>query len=252
MRRMGVWGVAAVLWSVVGSAWAAAPSPEGPLRGKVGDWVTYRLVGENGHASFWRMALVSEARDNHGRDAVWLEMEIGETAELAAPLARMTMLVARNAADPHQAVTRLWIAVGFERPQEVSPEALGGYFLPPLPSLRPPPPGGDVQVRTVGRRPLRTSAGMIEAQLTEVLRRGVTVERLWTSDAVPVLGLARVELGGGRSSLEVHASGHDARPRMGLPGAGGPIGAPMGAPIIPLARYNGDLLSQVQHAGDVP
>src|SRR5262249_62154800 len=85
----------------------------------VGDWAAYELRRRDGRASYWRLAAVAEETDERGRAAMWIEMEVGEHSELAAPLAQIRMLVAKRRGWGTDAITRLILAVGTDRPPEV-------------------------------------------------------------------------------------------------------------------------------------
>ncbi|HLL84237.1 MAG TPA: hypothetical protein VK420_16360, partial [Longimicrobium sp.] len=136
--------------------------PSGPLAARVGEWVTYRMEGGGeGPASFWRMAVGGEERDNRGREAVWIEMELGQQRELAAPLAQWRLLVARQAGLSAEGVTRLQVALGFDRPREVSPEALPAFFGAAVPLPPASAPSAAVKVREGAPVPLMTPAGTL-------------------------------------------------------------------------------------------
>jgi hypothetical protein len=212
--------LAVVLLAAVGQAGASGGGmPSGPLSARVGEWVTYRLAaGGEGPASFWRMAVVGEERDNRGREAVWIEMELGQQRELAAPLAQWRVLVARQVGLSAEGVTRLQVALGFDRPREVSPDALPAFFGAAV----PPPPAssarsGAARLREGAPVPLMTPAGTLSARPVELLLGSRVVRRLWLSAAVPVLGLARLEVSGVGPLMEVEAFGTDATPRMAPP-----------------------------------
>jgi hypothetical protein len=189
----------------------------GPLTARVGEWVTYRLDGGGGRASFWRMAVVGETRDKQGREAVWIEMELGQHPELAAPLAQVRVLVARSVGLSSGGVTRLQVAQGFDRPREVSPEAFPAFLHAPLPPAPPSGWAGPVQVRTGAALRLMTPAGTLSARPIELVLGRLVVRRLWLSPEVPVLGLAKLELPAAGQVMEVEAHGTDAEPRMAPP-----------------------------------
>ena len=109
---------------------------------QVGDWVTYKLDGGGARVHYWRLAVVGEEKDKLGRDALWLEMEMGTHPAMRAPLSQIRMLIARGqgggaAFDP-SGVTRLIVAIGFDKPQEYSQEALD-WALTKHPSSQPKP-----------------------------------------------------------------------------------------------------------------
>lgn len=220
MRRAALCGV--LLACAVQAAEPAPPGellPSGPLAARVGEWVTYRLDGGGGRASYWRIAVVGEARDKWGRDAVWIEMELGLQAELVAPLAQWRMLAARGHGLGPDGVTRLQVAQGFERPREVSADALPRLFATAPVDPTPPNPtlAGRLRVRTGAPSRLMTAAGTLSARPIELVFEGHVLRRLWTSREVPVLGLARMELPGLGQTMEVVAHGLDAKPRMAPP-----------------------------------
>jgi len=196
------------------------PREAWPLSARVGDWVTYRLEGGGGRASWWRMAVVGQTRDNLGRDALWIEMEFGQSPELPAPLAAMRLLVARDVGLGAGGVTRLQLAQGVDRPREVSAEALGALWSrlsQPLPPPQPPGGAGPLQVRTGAKARLKVDAGLLTAQPAELLLNGRVIRRIWLCPEVPVLGLVRLEWPGLGQTLEVAAFGHDAKPRLAPP-----------------------------------
>src|SRR5262249_25426845 len=98
LRRRTSVSALAVVWIalVAGSEAHAGKEPllppgigrlEAPLRDvHVGDWVSYRIGGGAGREGHWRIAVVGEGLDARGRPALWLEMEFGNEAKLAAPL----------------------------------------------------------------------------------------------------------------------------------------------------------------------
>ena len=56
---------------------------------QVGDWVTYKLDGGGARVHYWRLAVVGEEKDKLGRDALWLEMEMGTHPARRAPLSQI-------------------------------------------------------------------------------------------------------------------------------------------------------------------
>jgi len=89
-----------------------------------GDWISYRTDAGNGRISFWRFSVVAAEKDARGRDSLWIEIELGQHGDLRAPLAQIRMLVARQTGLTTEGVTRVYVALGVDRPQEVSPEQL--------------------------------------------------------------------------------------------------------------------------------
>lgn len=187
-----------------------------------GDWVTYRLEGGGARVHYWRLAVVGEEKDRLGRDALWLEMEMGTHPAMRAPLSQIRMLVARGngVAFDANGVTRLIVAMGFDRPQEYSQEALDWALTKPS-RAQPARPHGRLPqppvVRSGQETRLMTPAGTVTAVPVEVLYRGTVVKRTWVSREVPLLQLARIEIPRIAHALEVFEYGVNARPRMLLP-----------------------------------
>ncbi|PTL76133.1 hypothetical protein [Vitiosangium sp. GDMCC 1.1324] len=197
------------------------------LDARVGEWVTYQMDG-GPQQGFLRLAVVAEQKDSQGRDAVWVELELGQHAELKAPLAQFLMLVARDTGLRAEGVSRLLVTQGFEKLQEVAPDALP-FFLgspgnPSRPPLPPPSPRLSAeQGSTVSRgRPARlmTLAGTVTAEPLEVRHRQLVLKRYWVSREVPILRLAKLEFPPIRYTLEVRDYGVDAQPRMVPPAPG--------------------------------
>lgn len=211
---------------------------EAPLReARVGDWVSYRIQGGAGREGHWRMAVVGEELDAQGRSAVWLEMEFGAEAKLANPLLRFRMLAVRDAGLVPGGVSRLIVAFGFDRPQELEPSAIervlsgtsaaeieggwqNGHSAP-----RPLFPGGaedKLMVRRGGQVRLLTAAGTVSATPVELFYRRTLVQRFWISPDVPVLHLARIELPATSHTMETTGYGHNATARIPEPSASTP------------------------------
>ena len=172
---------------------------EDPLRqARVGDWVSYRIEGGTGREGHWRIAVVGEELDARGRSAVWLEMEFGAEAKLAAPLLRFRMLVAKDAGFAAGGVTRLIIAFGFDRPQELEPSAIERV----LSSTG----SGQVEVRTQTGRSAPASIGQnvrsatrpfFQSGVDDALSAEVTVRRgaqVWLLTAAGTVSARPVEL----------------------------------------------------------
>jgi hypothetical protein len=189
---------------------------------EVGQWVTYELDGGEGRASYWRIAVVSQERDKNGRDALWIEIEIGTHPQLLAPLAQLRVLMSREAGMTAEGISRLVIGQGFDKPLEVSPEQLAAFVAERLPPVAPSARRASATVQAGRRASLLTAAGAIQATPVEVRHRSLVVQRLWVSPQVPVLHLARVELPAVGQSMTVHAFGSDASPRVELPSADEP------------------------------
>ncbi|WP_224245660.1 hypothetical protein [Hyalangium gracile] len=191
---------------------------------QVGDWVTYKLDGGGARVHYWRLAVVGEEKDAQGRDALWLEMEMGTHPAMRAPLSQMRMLVARGngVAFDASGITRLIVAMGFDRPQEYSQEALD-WVLTKRPSPQPRPARSAQRladppvVRSGQETRLMTPAGTVSAVPVEVLYRSTVIKRTWVSREVPILQLAKVEIPRIAHALEVFEYGVNAKSRMLLP-----------------------------------
>jgi hypothetical protein len=184
-----------------------------------GDWISYRTDAGNGRVSFWRFSVVGAEKDARGRDSLWIEIELGQHRDLRAPLAQIRMLVARQTGLITEGVTRVYIALGVDRPQEISPEQLRSL----LPSGHEPERGGlqsdadGATVRPGTESRLMTHAGTLPAIPIETYRQGSLVQRIWMSHRLPLLHLAKLEMPGIGHAMEVTGFGKDARPRMVLP-----------------------------------
>ena len=190
---------------------------------QVGDWVTYKLDGGGARVHYWRLAVVGEEKDKLGRDALWLEMDMGTHPEMRAPLSQIRMLIARGEGVAFDAngITRLIVAMGFDRPQEYSNEALD-WVLTKQPPAKPPPPKANPArhtpvVRSGPETRLMTPAGTVTAVPIEVLYRTTVIKRTWLSREIPILNLAKIEIPRIAHALEVHEYGVNAKPRMRLP-----------------------------------
>jgi hypothetical protein len=62
---------------------------------KVGEWVTYRFASAERGAQYFRLSVVEAATDRLGRDALWIEIAIGEYPDLEKPIAQIRVLAAR-------------------------------------------------------------------------------------------------------------------------------------------------------------
>ncbi|HVG63825.1 MAG TPA: hypothetical protein VNA24_34995 [Hyalangium sp.] len=214
---------------------AAAPAPaampgktlldhlaKGLRKTQPGDWVTYKLDGGGARVHYWRLAVVGEEKDRLGRDALWLEMEMGTHPAMRAPLSQLRMLVARGNGVAFDAggVTRLIVAMGFDRPQEYSQEALAWALTKrsqPQPSGPPRRPPEAPMVRSGQETRLMTPAGTVTAVPIDVLYRSTIVKRTWVSREIPILQLAKIEIPRIAHALEVFEYGVNAKPRMLLP-----------------------------------
>src|SRR5262249_61955755 len=61
-----------------------------------GDWISYRTDAGGGRVSFWRLSAVGSEKDALGRDALWVEVEVGQHEELRASLLQMKVMGARG------------------------------------------------------------------------------------------------------------------------------------------------------------
>jgi hypothetical protein len=179
---------------------------------KVGDWVTYRFSSAERGAQYFRLAVVDTATDRFGRDAFWIEIEVGEHPALEAPLAQIRILAAKETGLRPEGVTRVIAAVGAEAPAELPADRL-------LPTASPPtrarPASGD-RVRAGRERALTTGAGTLLARPIEVFHGPTLLQRWWVSRRIPLLHLARLELLPIGHSAEVWDYGSDAHSRMVL------------------------------------
>jgi hypothetical protein len=190
---------------------------------QVGDWVTYKLDGGGARVHYWRLAVVGEEKDPLGRDALWLEMEMGTHPAMRAPLSQIRMLIARGTdgvAFRPGSITRLIVAMGFDKPQEYSQEALDWALTkPPQPRPATPAqrPAEPPVVRSGKETRLMTPAGTVTAVPIEVMYRSTVIKRTWMSREIPILQLAKVEIPRIAHALEVFEYGVNAKPRMLLP-----------------------------------
>jgi hypothetical protein len=182
---------------------------------KVGDWVTYRFASAERGGQYFRLAVVEAATDRLGRDALWIEMAIGEYPDLEKPIAQIRVLAARASGLRAEGVTRVIAAVGAASPAEIPPDRLVGT------GPRGAASGGEGTVRVGRESSLITAAGTLPAVPVEVAHRGAVLERLWLSRRIPLLQLARLELVPIGHSAEVWDYGSDAHSRMVLPAPNG-------------------------------
>lgn len=210
---------------------------------QVGDFATYRVYGGlEGRESFWRVAIVGEQKDALGRDARWVELEMGQHHLMKAPLMQARLLVAQDVKEGEQAVTRMYLGWGMEKVREVSPATLKDLFNTPMPrddDLHTPEIRAEIQkrqpkgnlaeakkkmsVRTLPERRLMTLAGTVSAVPTEVRYASTLIKRIWVSRDVPVLHLAKLEIPAIEHSIEVRDYGRNAKPEMILPIDGSPL-----------------------------
>jgi hypothetical protein len=121
----------------------------------------------------------------------------------------------------------MFAAFGTERPREVEPGELpamlaqkprppGAPAAPPAPKLEP----GTVQVKQGEPTRLITLGGTITASPVEVRVKSTLVKRIWLSDAIPILKLAKIEFPAIEHAMEVRDWGLDAKPQMVSPEPG--------------------------------
>lgn len=201
-------------WLVVLAVLAGAPQAEALTQAPVGAWTTYVADGGGGRVSYLRFAVVAEQRDGLGREAVWLELEIGLDPGLASPIARLAALAAREEGLTPDGVTRLILAVGTGEPVELRPEELHRFWpssparLPRIDSL----PAG-LTVHSVART-ISTPRGALSSRCAETRRGPLVVHSVCVAEAVPILGVVELSLPGAGQSLRVQAWGTAASRRM--------------------------------------
>lgn len=188
---------------------------------KVGQWVTYRFSAPDRKPKFWRFAAVAEEKDKLGRDAVWYEMEAGEHSEFRAPLLQMKMLLAKESGFSKAGMTRLIVQVGASKPQEVSDDMIAQVISPENEPSRdnptvpiPKDPSLLPKTKALPRTSLMTLAGTVSATPVEISVRNTPIKRMWVSEQIPLLHLAKLELPGLDYSVEVRDYGINAKPRM--------------------------------------
>jgi hypothetical protein len=185
-----------------------------------GEWITYRTDGGGGRVSYWRFALVGAEKDALGREAFWVELEIGQDKTLVSPMAQMRMLIAKEGDRSPSPLTRLIVSLGADKSQEVPAAALDQLLArshPAYPRIALASSEGPATIRTGAERRLMTSAGTVNAVPVEIRREEVLLQRLWISYQLPFLHLAKIEMPGIGYSLEVSDFGAGASSRMVLP-----------------------------------
>ena len=214
---------APLLNSPVGQA-LTQPLRHGITGGRVGEWATFRIDGGAERVHFWRIAVVGEEVDTHGRPACWLELDMGQHHAMKAPLLQLRMLVARAVGLNADGVSRVFIAVGTEKPNELTEEAVARLLVDDHPPVGAPaqPALPLVELTTFTGKPtlLMTLAGTVSATPVEVRLRSSMVKRIWVSEQVPLLHVAKMEIPAIAHTIEVRDFGIDARPQMLLPQPG--------------------------------
>ncbi len=211
-----------MLNSPVGQA-LTEPLRNGITGGKVGEWATFRIDGGPERVHFWRIAVVGEETDKKGRPACWLELDMGQHHAMKAPLLQLRMLVARSVGLNADGVSRVFIAVGTEKPNELTDEAVAHLLVDDHPRAAPPPAQTPIpQLTTFTGKPsqLMTLAGTVTAIPVELRLRSSMVKRVWISQQVPLLHLAKMEIPAIAHTIEVRDFGINAKPQMLLPAAG--------------------------------
>jgi hypothetical protein len=192
----------------------------------VGQWVTYRLDGGMNRVAYWRLSVVGKQRDREGRNAVWVEMELSQTAKMVAPLFQMRLLVATREGLQADGISRVIVAAGVEKPQELDAKSVQRLNEKKPAAVAPNPEAerirADVHLRAGKAKKLMTLAGTLDAVPVEMLYRDTVVERFWMSRQVPVLQLAKIEMPAIDQTMEVRDYGLDARPMMRPPDPSAP------------------------------
>ncbi len=148
---------------------------------------------------------------------------------MRAPLSQIRMLIARGEGVAFDAngITRLVVAMGFDKPQEYSDEALTwaltNHGKPKPPEAKQTKARVTPVVRSGQETRLMTPAGTVTAVPIEVLYRSTVVKRTWLSREIPILNLAKIEIPRIAHALEVHEYGVNAKPRMLLPDPKAPL-----------------------------
>ena len=184
-----------------------------------GDWISYRADAGGGRVSFWRFSVVGTEKDSLGRDSLWIEIELGQHRDLLAPLAQIRLLVATDSGPSSEGITRLFVALGADKPHEVSPEQLGRILQSARNSPARSISAGGETIRSRPETRLMTQAGTLPAVPIEIYQEGSLLQRIWMSYRLPLLHLAKLEMPAIGHVMEVIGFGSDAQPRMVLPDA---------------------------------
>jgi len=220
---------------------------------KVGDWVTYKMNdrADPRRQHYWRIAVVGEEKDAQGRDAVWLELEMGQHHKMRAPLFQLRLLTAKDVSGPG-AITRMYWAWGHERVRELAPEAVKQVTTADAEKIADDPDEGEIDPASVsiksrpGQR-LMTPAGTVTAVPVEVRYRSTVLQRYWLSREIPLLHLAKLEMPPIDHTIEVREYGTGFRSVMILPAPGQPtIG------VEQLTQPPPDLMKDLEQAGRFP
>lgn len=186
---------------------------------KTGEWVTYHLNGGGGREAYWRLSVVGEEKDKFGRDAFWLEMDIGEHHAMLAPLSQLRLLVTKDFAERQDGLTRAYFAWGVQKTQEVDLTTLGTKHKHGTGAGRHDAPIDPDKIHVVAGTEgvLMTEAGSVSAVPVELRYKSTLVRRFWVSNQVPLLHLARIDIPGLDQTLELRDYGANAKPMMLMP-----------------------------------
>lgn len=197
------------------------PLKLGITQAKVGEWATFRIDGGGDRVHFWRLAVVGEETDSKGRPACWLELDMGQHPAMKAPLMQLKMLVARAVGLNAEGVSRVIIAVGTEKPNELADDAAARMLQDD--AAPPKPVSGTIpELKSFTGQPTRlvTGAGTVTATPVELRLRSSVVKRVWVSEQIPLLHVAKMEIPGIGHTIEVRDYGIDARPQLVMPRPG--------------------------------
>jgi hypothetical protein len=163
------------------------------------------------------VAVVGRQADAQGRDALWLEIELGEHPSMEHPIAQMKLLAARDEGLTARGVSRLFVGAGPAPVREVASGDLEKFVpqLPPRPEVSRAAP---LRVRRGRAKPLATAAGTVAAYPMDLLAGEKVVQRIWISREVPILHLARVEIPALKQSMELGGFGTGASAKIPTPG----------------------------------
>ncbi len=211
---MAVWLMLAAAAPLPGAGLVAEGLQETLSSARVGQWVTFELSGSD-RPYFWRIAAVAEQRDDEGRPAVWLELELGSHPAMRAPMVQLKLLVARGGGLDARAVSQAFIAFGADRPRALAQRDLPRFFARDNPVARAATPlSRDLHVRRGEPTRLLTFGGTVTATPVETRFRDTVIKRFWLCDAVPLLHLAQLELPALGYALEARDWGLGAKPQM--------------------------------------
>lgn len=218
------------------------PLKLGITQAKVGEWATFRIDGGDDRVHFWRLAVVGEETDKKGRPACWLELDMGQHPAMKAPLFQLKLLVARAVGLNPDGVTRAIIAVGTEKPNELADDAAARLLQDDAPPTQPSPKGLPVDLTRFTGQPTRlvTLAGTVTATPVELRLRSSMVKRVWVSEQVPLLHVAKMEIPGIGHTIEVRDFGINAQPQLLMPRPG--------TAKIKLEQYDDLVIQEPAHA----